>query len=342
MPPLNCNEKVTCENCGTETAQKTISSHKKKFSIGTLYCTLCSNFSTISQIVFNCHIARKHPRIGAKSTYKCKFRLKEFSAFYVPPKHRRTHRGLPIKTSSPDMDSFFDDVDDTELKNKPTSGKQFLVDSELERGRHDVFISPGHPSTSLSSAKIQIICTAASIVLQKSTIPSSLLSKSLKMERVDISMNTKTIRLWKFRSSCAHKMIWQTEREHAKNGYCWPLHKIKSESIMEIPQTYKSYSFCTVTTIWKRRHRKLSIALSVTVRKQNPRNFKMFTWTTIQKLRTYCSSKYLYDIDFVDREVKGELARRSNRKFDKSVKLLHYNNYNCYVNNINAIFKAFP
>ena len=50
---------------------------------------------------------------------------------------------------------------------------------------------------------------------------------------------------------------------------------------------------------------------------------------------------FLYDIDFVDGVLNGELARRSIQKFEKSVKLLRYNNHICYVNNINAFFKAF-
>ena len=50
---------------------------------------------------------------------------------------------------------------------------------------------------------------------------------------------------------------------------------------------------------------------------------------------------YLYDTDFADGELIGEIERRSNQKFEKSVKLLRYNNHNCYVNNINALFKAF-
>ena len=48
----------------------------------------------------------------------------------------------------------------------------------------------------------------------------------------------------------------------------------------------------------------------------------------------------LYDIDFVDGELIGELCRRSIQKYEKSVKLLRYNNHICYVNNINASFKA--
>ena len=50
---------------------------------------------------------------------------------------------------------------------------------------------------------------------------------------------------------------------------------------------------------------------------------------------------FLFDIDFVDGKLIGELCRRSIQKYEKSVKLLRYNNHICYVNNINALFKAF-
>ena len=50
---------------------------------------------------------------------------------------------------------------------------------------------------------------------------------------------------------------------------------------------------------------------------------------------------FLYDIDFVDGELIGELARRSIQKYENSVKPLRYNNHICYLNNINSLFKAF-
>ena len=50
---------------------------------------------------------------------------------------------------------------------------------------------------------------------------------------------------------------------------------------------------------------------------------------------------FLYDIDFVDGELIGELCRRSIQKYEKRVKLLRYNKHICYVSNINALFKAF-
>ena len=49
----------------------------------------------------------------------------------------------------------------------------------------------------------------------------------------------------------------------------------------------------------------------------------------------------LYDIDIVDRNIVGELARRSVQKYENTVPLLRYNNHICYVNNINAVFQFF-
>ena len=50
---------------------------------------------------------------------------------------------------------------------------------------------------------------------------------------------------------------------------------------------------------------------------------------------------FLFDIDFVDGELFGELCRRSIQKYENSVKLLRYNNHIYYVNSINALFKTF-
>ena len=49
----------------------------------------------------------------------------------------------------------------------------------------------------------------------------------------------------------------------------------------------------------------------------------------------------LYDIDIVDGNIIGELARRSVQKYENTVRLLRYNNHVCYVSNINAVFQSF-
>ena len=49
----------------------------------------------------------------------------------------------------------------------------------------------------------------------------------------------------------------------------------------------------------------------------------------------------LYDIDIVDGNIVGELARRSVQKHEINLRLLRYNNHICYVNNFNAVFENF-
>ena len=49
----------------------------------------------------------------------------------------------------------------------------------------------------------------------------------------------------------------------------------------------------------------------------------------------------IYDIDLIDGAMVEELARRSIKKFGTNVQLIRYNSHICYVDNINALFKAF-
>ena len=50
---------------------------------------------------------------------------------------------------------------------------------------------------------------------------------------------------------------------------------------------------------------------------------------------------FIYDIDLIDGAMVGELARRSIKKYEKNVQLIRYNSHICYVDSINALFKAF-
>ena len=60
---------------------------------------------------------------------------------------------------------------------------------------------------------------------------------------------------------------------------------------------------------------------------------------TVEDLLTL--NNLLYDIDNVDGNIIGELARRSVQKYESTVRLLRYNNHICYVSSINASFKLF-
>ena len=50
---------------------------------------------------------------------------------------------------------------------------------------------------------------------------------------------------------------------------------------------------------------------------------------------------FIYDIDLIDGAMVGQPARRSIKKYEKKVQLIRYNSHICYVDNINALFKAF-
>ena len=49
----------------------------------------------------------------------------------------------------------------------------------------------------------------------------------------------------------------------------------------------------------------------------------------------------LFDIDIVDENIIGELARQNVQKYDSSVQLLRNNRHICYVIFINAVFQSF-
>ena len=90
MLSLNRNEKVTSENCGTQTTRNNIVRHKKSCSAVTLFCTHCPNFSTKSQNDLNYHIAKNHSAPKLDVTFKCKLCFQEFPGFYALRQHRNT------------------------------------------------------------------------------------------------------------------------------------------------------------------------------------------------------------------------------------------------------------
>ena len=69
MPSIIRNEKITCENWGTQTTRKTFVRQKKRCSHGILYCTHCPNLSTKSQNDLNYHM---HGAPKTDVTFKCK------------------------------------------------------------------------------------------------------------------------------------------------------------------------------------------------------------------------------------------------------------------------------
>ena len=141
MPSLTRKEKITCEKCGTLVTRNNIVRHKKRCSAGTLFCTHCPNISTLSQDDLNYHIAKQHSAAGPPKTYKCTLCHAEFPGFYALRQHKNTQHGKQIGfgASKTDVEDIVRDVDDQSLREELQSCRHFLVDSEIQKGRHSVF-----------------------------------------------------------------------------------------------------------------------------------------------------------------------------------------------------------
>ena len=70
MPSLIREEEITCENCGNQSTRNNIVRHRKRCSVGTLYCTQCPNFSTKAQSDPKYLIAKKHSALNLDVTFK--------------------------------------------------------------------------------------------------------------------------------------------------------------------------------------------------------------------------------------------------------------------------------
>ena len=153
MPSLIRKEKITCENCGTQTTRDNIIRHKKRCSVATLYCTHCPNFSTKFQDDLNYHFAKKHRAPKLDVTFKCKLCFQEFPRFYALRQPRNTQHGMQIGSGTRDVvvEHIVGDVEDHRLRDELRSCQQFLVDSELERARHKVF---NYPVENLNETKV--------------------------------------------------------------------------------------------------------------------------------------------------------------------------------------------
>ena len=141
MPSSNRYEKVTCENCGTQTTKLNLARHKKSCSAGKWFCTQCPNFSKKSEKDLNYHIAKNHSAPKPDVTFKCKLCYQEFSGFYALRQHRNSQHGMQIgsRTRDVDVEHIVGDADDHRLREELRSCQHFLVDSELGRARHKVF-----------------------------------------------------------------------------------------------------------------------------------------------------------------------------------------------------------
>ena len=141
MPSLIRKEKVTCENCGTQTTNLNLALSKKRCSAGTLYCNQCPNFATKSQNDLNNHFAKKHNAPKPDVTFNCTLCYRGLLGFYASRQHGTTQHRMQIgsRTRKMDVEYIVGDVENPSSREELHSFYYLLVDSELETAVHKVF-----------------------------------------------------------------------------------------------------------------------------------------------------------------------------------------------------------
>ena len=94
----------------------------------------------MSQDDLNYHIAKKHSVPRFSITYKCKL-CKHFPGFYALRQHKKKQHGTQtgFGASNFNVEDIVGDLDDQSLREELQSCRHFLVDSEIQKGRHSVF-----------------------------------------------------------------------------------------------------------------------------------------------------------------------------------------------------------
>ena len=86
-------------------------------------------------------MAKQHSAAGPSKTNKWKLCHAEFTGFYALRQHENTQHGTQIGfgASNIDVEDIVGGVDDQSLREELQSCRHFLVNSEIQKGRHSVF-----------------------------------------------------------------------------------------------------------------------------------------------------------------------------------------------------------
>ena len=392
-PSLSRNKKVTCENCVVQITKLNLARHKKSCSAGTLYCTQCPNFITRSQIDLNSHIAKKHSAPKPDIIFKCKLCYQEFSGFYASRQHRNTEHGVQIRSGTKDVDveHIVENVEDHSLREKLRSCQHFLVDSELERARHKVFIYAvetlnktivnekldhffnilkcaakvnlassfilkkiedggfryfyAHENNTLQD-RSKFVCTHDDLAKMKGFLNKADVVESSSRERMRLYKLTNWVviaaLLKDIPMGCRNAVL---PEPLLRNGtiICLTYEENTRQPYNDNLCIFRAPSLHLHGTQRLEGHTSKSFNLFINIKDGlSPNQFQavhMNDIPTVEDLLT--RNILLYDLDFVEGNIVGELERRSVQKYDNTVRLLRYNNHIRYVNNINAVLQSF-
>ena len=345
----------------------------------------------------NYHIVKQHSAAGLSKTYKCNLCHAEFPGFYALSQHKNTQHGKQVGfgASNIDVEDIVGDVDDQSLREELQSCRHFLVDSEIQKGRHIVF------NFAVNNLTAQVIEEKMDRVLDK--------LKCVAKLNLALGFIVKNIEDGKFRYFYAHEnntLLEQSKLVSNKDDMAKLKEILKKTEVIESCTKERSntkWRFFKLTnlTIFAallkdipmgckdavlhesllKNHTVNCLTYEQNTKKPYKDNLRLFRALALHlhgnerleeetsklfnlfpvnstnpdssKFQGVCMDDipsvkdivsiniFIYDIDLIDGAMVGEFARRSIKKNEKNVQLIRYNIHICYVDNINALFKAF-
>ena len=345
------------------------------------------------------HMAKKHAQPSSKQSTVCSSCEQEFPSYYSLQQHRRKEHGVKQRKPSDtvaDLNKIVEEEgeDGEKLKEEFSACQHFLVDTEMENGRHKVFnFQMSKLDTKIINEKLEEVFnkldSAAKInialgfvlrnietgeyryfyahenntLFEKSHLlctKADLITIQGKLEKFDIveqctqeRQNTK----WRFKL-ITNVTIFAALLKNIPMG-C-------PDSVLPEPLLKNHSVNCLLSNKDKepyKDHLCLFRALAMYMNGHNDldthtsRYFTEFiTKSLVMILRIFVEfpledlpvveeiierNIFIYDFDIQAGEYVGELARRSIGRFEKTVKLLRFNNHIIHTNDIDSFFKCF-
>ena len=274
MPALNRNEKVNCEDCGQECRRADNARHRKRCEKQKEHkCPNCHFYTKSKEMGY--HVAKKHAQPSSKQSTVCPSCEQEFPSYYSLQQHRRKEHGAKQRKPSDtvaDLNKIVEEEgeDGEKLKEELSACQHFLVDTEMENGRHKVF--------------------------------------NFQMSKLD----TKII----------NEKLEEPYKDHLCL-FCALAMNMNGHNDLDSHTSRYFTDFISKSGYDPKSFRGVSVEDLPAVEEIVQRNI------------------FIYDFDIQDGEHVGELARRSIGRFDKTVKLLRFNNHIIDANDIDSFFKCF-
>ena len=139
FPQPQQKSKLWC--CGTQTTRLDLARHKKRCSAGWLTCFSFTKFQAESRAEVNFPNAKKHSKATARVAHECKKCDKAFQSVYLMQEHKQMEHGEQRSsgTQNGDVTQLMGGVDLNCLNEELETCIHFLMDSEIENGKHRVY-----------------------------------------------------------------------------------------------------------------------------------------------------------------------------------------------------------